>query len=277
VGNLAQLDLRNRADEALLRALIEDLVEQYKGYYPGQHLVLATWFGKSPGSQVQDVLLLYSEPWGQGVSVHKFAVSDPISLMWKNGTNAPPFVRLHVTSVEYFDHLLTHERSAVNHYLEGADVVLFVRQGLTPTLLKEFRIQTEPAGLIKGWYIDTDAFKKTSTIQGLLGLRAHARPEVGFLKTEESPDFRTRRGLIHVEVSQRWLPLSPSGIQAYSYYTDWRRGHPGFFLFELGSLYKIINFEIKTAPEYSSRVLEASRDDRYPEVSLQGPPPFPES
>jgi hypothetical protein len=269
MANLAQLDLRNRAGEVRLRALIEDLIEQYKGYYPGRQLVLAVWFGKSPGAQVHDVLLLYSEPRGQGVSLHEFSVSEPISLLWKTGTNLPPFVRLHVTSIAYFEHLIKQERSDVNHYVEGADILLFVQQGLTPTLLKEFRIVTEPAGLLKGWYVDADDYAKTPTIQSLLGSHSHARPEVGFLKIEESPDFLTRRGLIHVEVSQRWLPLSPAGILAYSYYTDWRRGRPGFFLFELGSLYKILNFEIRTAPEYSSQVLEASHDGRYPEVYLR--------
>src|SRR5205807_5177293 len=100
----------------------------------------------------------------------------------------------------------------------------------------------------------------------LLSLREHVRPDFGLVKTEESADFENCRGVLHVEISQKWLPLSPENIRAYTYYNDQQSGRSVYFIFEGGSLYRVLKFEVKTAPEHADKLLEKTRDDRYPEV-----------
>jgi hypothetical protein len=57
----------------------------------------------------------------------------------------------------------------------------------------------------------------------------------------------------------------------YAWYGDWQSSRPGYFLLEGGSLYQILKFEVRTAPEYPTRfqLLEKLPDDRYPEVYLR--------
>ena len=99
------------------------------------------------------------------------------------------------------------------------------------------------------------------------------RPMLGLVKTEESSNFENCRGILHVEVGQKWVPLTPGGIQTYTYYNDYQSGRPVYFLFEGGALYEVLKFEVKTAPDYASRFgfLEDTLkpNDRYPEVYLR--------
>jgi len=147
-------------------------------------------------------------------------------------------------------------------------VLYFDKKLLSQEILDAFGVITEPPGLIKGWYIAESEYRKAKTIRDLVSAHSHARPELG-LKTEESADFENCRGLVHVEIGQRWLPISPGGIASYTYYNDQQAGQPVHFLFEGGSLYKVLKFEVKAAPEYASGLLGKTRDDRYPEVYLR--------
>ncbi len=62
MGDLAQLDLRAKGGEARIRALLEDLIGYYKGGYPGYQLALAVWFKRSPESDEQNLLALFTGP-----------------------------------------------------------------------------------------------------------------------------------------------------------------------------------------------------------------------
>ena len=144
-------------------------------------------------------------------------------------------------------------------------------------ILEIFHVITEPPGLVKGWYVPESEYTKSRNIQNLLSIHGHTKPEIGLVKTEESADFENCRGLLHVEITQKWLPLSPEGIRSYTFYNDQQTGRPVYFLFEGGALYHVLKFEVKTAPEYASRLLGKTRDDRYPEVYLRAvrPPAQP--
>jgi hypothetical protein len=131
---------------------------------------------------------------------------------------------------------------------------------------------------MKGWYVSNDEYTKAKNIQDLLSLHSHASPNLGLVKTEEK-DFEQCRGILHVEFSQKWLPLTPEGIQSYTYYNDQQREQPVYFLFEGGALYRVLRFEVKTAPDYADRfrLLGMTPNDRYPEVYLRAvhPPARP--
>ena len=91
------------------------------------------------------------------------------------------------------------------------------------------------------------------------------------MKVWESPDLQHCRGILHLEIEGKWLPLSPEAIRSYSYYFDVQSGRRAYFIFEGGALYEVMRFEVKTAPEYASNLglLEKAPNDRYPEVYLR--------
>ncbi len=271
MANLTQPDLAARGKEARLRALIEDLLDELVEYHTGvyQHprypLALAVWFGKSPEATENFLLELFS-----GLATDKFAEPPVrVSLHWKTGSNEPPFVTIHATSVDHFTHELNSNPQALARFFDRADVLYFDKKLLNESILQAFNVITEPAGLARGWYISPEEYTKSAAVRSLLASHGHTRPEIGLVKMEESPDFENCRGLLHAEVNQRWLPLSVGGVTNYVFYNDWLAGRRGYFLLEGGSVYQIQKFEVKTAPEYSTRVLEKSRDDRYPEVYLR--------
>ncbi|HMD38433.1 MAG TPA: hypothetical protein VKH15_04080 [Candidatus Acidoferrum sp.] len=268
MANLAQLNLRSKGDEGMLRALLEDLIEHFKSVYPSPPLhfplALAVWFSKNPQSPEQSILALF-----EGTGKDGFVELKNLSLLWKTGRSEPPFANVYSTSVEYFARVLVQEPETLKNYIDNSEVLFFDKKFLPKPVLDAFGILTEPAGLLKGWYVSAFDYEKENTTGRLLSSRGNIRPEVGLVKTQESDDFEHCRGLLHVEVSQRWLPLSPGGITSYSYYSDFRNDQPGYFIFEGGSLYKILKFEVKTEPNYATLVLEAPRDGRYPEVYLR--------
>jgi hypothetical protein len=295
MADLLQLDWKALAKEANVRALLEDLIEYYKGVYKGQHLALAVWYGRAPQADEYDLLVLFTGP-----PMNKIVKPERQSLLWKTGLNQPPFVNIYAKSVEDFSGLLASDRESLRPYFEKPRILYFDKHALSTTgILEAFGVVTEPDGLIKGWYLSEDQFDKTQPVRSLLASHGQARPWVGIVKTSESSDFQTCRALIHVEVAERWvppspegpeglsaggaevgkrwLPASPEGITHRAYYSDWLGGHPGCFLFEGGAVYKILKFEVITAPEYSARVLEKPPDDRYPEVYLRAvyPPEQP--
>ncbi len=200
--------------------------------------------------------------------MNQVAVEKPQPLVWKTNLEGGPFVRIHWTSVEHFAQLLKDPVS-VRKYVENSDVLTFGKASLPEEILRVFGVVTEPSGLIKGWYLSADQYDRSQTVRSMLVARSRVRPEVGLVKTEESPDFENCRGIIHLEFSQRWLPVSLGGLTAYTFYNDFQDGRPGYFLFQGGSIYRLIKFEVKTAPEYSARLLEKLRDDRYTEVYLR--------
>ncbi len=267
MAELAQLDLRGKGREARLRALLEDLTEYHTGIYPNNRLAFAVWFGKSVDSQEQHVLELFSGVPKEGIAESRF------SLLWKAGSEGPPFVNLRATSVEYFSTLLTNYPEQVAPYLDRCEVLYFDKKLLTQEILNAFRVITEPPGLMKGWYITESEYAKAKSVQDLLSLHSHTRPEFGLVKTAESADFENCRGLMHVEITQKWMPFSPESIRSYAYYNDQQAGHRVYFLFEGGSLYQVLKFEVKVAPEYASLLLGKTRDDRYPEVYLRAVQP----
>jgi hypothetical protein len=263
MANLAQFDLKPSGEEARTRALLEDLTEYHTGVYEHNNLALAVWFGKTPKSQEHSVLELFSGIPKQSIAESRF------SLHWRAGSEAPPFVNLRATSVEYFSSLLSAHSDQVAPYMDRFEVLYFDTKLLSREILDAFKIVTEPHGIIKGWYVSESEYVKSRSIQHLLSLHGHARPNLGLVKTGESDDFENCRGLLHIEVGQRWVPLSPEGLQPYAYYNDLQSGRPVYFLFEGGSLYQVLKFEVKTAPEYAGRLLGKTINDRYPEVYLR--------
>ena len=154
--------------------------------------------------------------------------------------------------------------------------MLYFNAGLlTDEIKRYFNVITAPSGLIRGWYIERELYERSLKGEYSLQSRTQARPEVGIIKTEESADFAYAKGLIHVEISQRWQPVSPDALRIYSWYADWQSQRPGFLVLEGGAIYEILKFEVTTAPEYPARfqLLDSLRDDRYPEVYLRAVPP----
>jgi hypothetical protein len=197
-----------------------------------------------------------------------FVVSGEQSLLWKTGRHEPPFVGIHATSVDYFLSQLTPDREQLSQFFENYEVIYFVKELLSAEIIRVFNIITEPSGLAKGWYVSANQYKPGMTIRNLQAA-VRGKPHFGIVKTWESTDLNFCRALLHVEVNQRWVPNSPEGLLAYSYYSDYRDGKPGYILLEGGALYRIDRFEIKNAPDYAAHVIEKLPDDRYPEVYLR--------
>ncbi len=267
-----------------MRALLGDFIDQYKSNVPtlihGSQLAMAVWFGRSseatePNLRYHLLLMVFTEP-----PMNKIELDPAASpLLWKVGHEGPPFIQVHWTSVDYLaQEIKSNFESIRKTYFEKKfEVLYFDRAHLDDSIIRAFNVITEPPGLIKGWYVSADQYDKTQTVRSLLASRGKARPGIGIVKTWESPDAETCRALVHVEIGQKWLPSSPEGIAPYSYYSDWLGGHPGYFLLQGGAVYRILKFEVIKAPEYSARVLEKLRDDRYPEVYLRAvyPPEQP--
>jgi len=250
--------------------LLEDFLEDYRGIRPGHQLALAVWFAKSYQSQEQKLLLLYD-----GLPMREIASAELQSLLWRSGAEGPPYVKVHWTSVEFFAKQMQLDPTLVAQFNGTKEVLFFDKHLLREEILQAFRVVTEPPGLMKGWYLSKRVLAMQSipmVTTPVLSTQRQSRPEVGLVKTGESQDFQHCKGLLHIEVNQRWIPLSVEGLQNYSYFHDFQAGDPGHFLFEGGAWYGILRFEVKTAPEYSAWVLEKVRDDRYPEVYLRAVP-----
>lgn len=263
MADLAQLDLKTKGAEARLRALLNDTVEMYQGVRSGHRLAFAVWFGKSAGSSDQNLLELFPSPQSSEI------ISTRFSLQWRSGSESPPFVNLYATSVNHFSKLLDSNADEVKAFLENPEVLYFDKQLLTERILRAFNVITEPPGLLKGWYVTAEHFQETPSLRALLSVYSGFRPQIGLVKVSESADFQNCRGLLQVEVGQRWIPLSLKALAVHTFFNDLQDGRSGYFLFEGGSLYQLLKFEVKTAPEYSTRVLEQLPDARYPEVYLR--------
>jgi hypothetical protein len=264
MANLAQFDLGTRGREARARALLEDLVEAHIGVRPQFRMGLAVWFGKSPTADDQNLLELVAGP-----PIKDEIARDHVPLLWKSGISGPPYVSVETMSIDHFLTLATSAPAQTTRYRDNCEVLYFDKKLVPPVLLEMFHVVTEPSGLVKGWYVPAQEYAESKSVRALLSRHGHARPEVGLVKTGESENFEYCHGVLHVEVSQRWLPLSAEGVRSYTYYNDSLTGPSGYFLFEGGSVYEILKFEVKTAPEYSGRFLGRTSDDRYPEVYLR--------
>jgi len=275
MAHLAELDLTTKGGEAKLRALLEDLVEAYKDANAGCRLALAVWYGKRSGQEEQNLLLLYAGPPRE-----TFDGSERQPLFWKAGSQGPPFARVHATSLDYFLKRLLLESPDLRSYFENFEVLYFEKDLLDEQILQRFNVIAEPSGLTKGWYIDAVDYAKYTTIRGLLGRYGSLRPDVGLVKVEESADFEHCRGVLHAEIDKGigrwWLPQSPDALSGTASYDDYLNGRPGCFLFQGGALYRILRFEVKTAPQYAAKVLQKRRDDRYAEVYLRAVRPSEE-
>lgn len=267
---LAPFDPRASGREARIRALLEDLIQAHIAGRPTAKIALAVWYGKTPGSEDQFLLELIANPGFNDLPL------DRLSLLWKSGSEGQPYANVKVTSIDYFLDLLAGNPPAVTKYHEGNFEVLYFDKDLlgkdlrAAKLLDLFHVVTEPRGLMKGWYVTEDEYDAAGTVQALTSRRGY-RPELGMVKVSESEDFEHCRGLLHVEIAGRWVPLSPEGIRAYTYYADVQRGRRAYLVFEGGALYQVLRFEVKTAPEYLSifGLLESAPHDRYPEVYLR--------
>ena len=266
---MARLNLTPKGAEIRLRSLLEDVVEGHFGIYPEYKLALAVWFGKSAGD-VQNLLELFSGPPSNEFAVTRF------SLLWKSGSESPPFVEISATSVDHFARQLVSNPAAQRRFFENSEVLYFDKEKLTESVTAAFNIVTEPAHLTKGWYLEADRAKGKTTRELLSSYEAF-KPPIGLVKTYDPPDAENCRGLLHIEVGQRWVPLSADGLRNHTFYNDWLDGKPGLFLFKAGSLYGLLKFEEKTEPKYSALVLERLPGDRYPEVYLRAvhPPEQP--
>ncbi|HEY6350072.1 MAG TPA: hypothetical protein VI636_11755 [Candidatus Angelobacter sp.] len=275
MAHLAQFDVGAKQQEARIKALLEDLTQAYIGVRPESRLALAVWWGaKRYGVKEQHLLYLY-----EGIPLNGIS-SERVPLYWKTGSQDSPFVLMEATDVDWFSRLLTNDPHRVAQYWSNDDyeVLYFDKTLLNPDLLDKFGIMTEPPGLMKGWYVDEDKYGKSKNVADLLCFYRSFKPYFGFVKTEEK-DFEHCRGILHLEISQKWVPFSPEGIQSYSYFNDLQNGRRVFFLFEGGALYEVLRFEVKTAPDYAGRfgLLRTQSDDQYPEVYLRAvrPPAQP--
>jgi hypothetical protein len=272
MANLTQSDLLARGKEVRLRALIEDLLDELVQYHkaadPQFPLALAVWFDKSSDATEISLLELFPS------NLEQFASPARYPLNWKSASPGPPFVTVFATSVDHFTRELGSNPEAVARYLKRYEVLYSDKKLLNEQILDSFNVVTEPSGLMKGWYISPLEFEtvKREGVRSFLVSRSQAKPEIGLVKIEESSDFENCRGLLNVEYNQKWLPLSPDSIKSYAFYNDWLSRRVGYFAFEGGSVYQIQKIEVKTAPEYSARVLGTTRDDRYPEVYLRAVP-----
>ena len=265
---LTQIDWKAVAEEANIRGLLESLVRYYKGVYPGHDLALAVWFQKTAQAVDHNLLVLFT-----GLPMNRIAMSQRQPLNWPTMEQGPPFVNIHATSVDYFLDEFTRNRQALAGYFDRAEAIYFNKLFVPRDLLSSFGVLTEPPGLVKGWYVTEDQFQNAQSVAALLSVHSPSRPYFGIVKVWEAPDFAACRALPHGEFDQRWLPISPKGLEPYSYFKDWRDGRQVYFLFEGGSLYRVDRFEVTTEPEYSARVLEKLPDDRYPVVYLRAVPP----
>jgi hypothetical protein len=265
MSDIAQLHLQEKGKEARLRAVLEDMVEYHKGVYENGPLALAVWFNKSVQAEEHCLLELF-----KGLPMDRIVGPTRFSLLWRRvGSNEPPFVLIDATSVEFFEQQLASHPPNLANYFDRYEILYFDKNLLPDNILAAFNILSEPPGLIKGWYVTAEEYAQTRNLRGLLTSHGNSKPQVGLVKMEESQDFENCRGILNVEIGQKWLPISPNGIANHNFYNDTLAGHAGHFLFQGGSFYQILKFEIKTAPEYSARLLERSRDDRYPEVYLR--------
>jgi hypothetical protein len=264
MAGLAQVDWQSLANEANVRALLEDLVTYYKGVYGGQQLALAVWFHKSPHESEHNLLALFTGP-----ELGRIAISERQSLLWKTGVNQPPFANIHGAMVGDFVRLMQSAPESLNQYREKSEAIYFDSRLLPPRVLQFFGIVTKPPGLVEVWCVYHNEYEKGMSVQTLLASR-RGRPESGIVKTEESKDFETCKAIFHVEVGQQWRPASPEAtMQSSGFYSDWLSGRPCYLLEETGVLYQIVKFEVIYAPEYASRVIERRLDDRYLEVYLR--------
>ena len=266
MGNLASLDMRARGGEARLRALLEDLVQYYVGVYPENPLALAVWFEKIPDRPDQNLLVLFG-----GKLSNEITVTPRQSLGWKTGVEGPPFLEVHATSVGHFTQQLIAQPASLSRYRDRAEVLYFDKKHLSGDVTRFFNVITAPSGLIGAWYLDRDTYDRYVKGEFTLRSQTSSQPNLGIVKTEESPDFVHAKALPHMEFSRRWLPLSPAALPPYSWYSDVLRGRPGYLLLEGGALYQILKFEVKTAPEYPTRfqLLDKLPDDKYPEIYLR--------
>ena len=269
MADLGSLNLRSLGGEARLRALLEDLVHYYIGVYPQNPLALAVWFEKKVELPDQNLLVLFGGTQGQGIQI---TPREP--LRWKTGVEGPPFLEVHSASVGRFTELLRANPESLARYLNQSEILYFNAALLSGEIKHHFNVITAPSGLVRGWYVERELYEQSLKGGSSLGARMQSRPEIGIVKTEESPDFKYAKGILHVEVSQRWLPMSPSAMRIYTWYTDLQAKRPGYFLMEGGALYEILKFEVRTAPEYPARfqLLDKLPDDRYPEVYLRAVP-----
>jgi len=263
MADLAKVDLSMAMEEKRIRALLEDRIDDLKRTYQDRKIALAVWFDKAPLERSEQNLLVL---WA-GKKVNQIYVTPPDALRsWSSPT-------IHATTVDDFAEFLASDRPRIAPYFQKFEVLYFDKELLPEPILLAFNVRAEPSGLMKGWYVSSEEFAAGATLQNLLARHSPARPQIGFVKVWESPDFEHCRGLLHFEISYgagpRWVPRSLGALSPYSFYGDWVKGHPGYFLFRGGSLYRIQKFEEKTSPEYSSLVLEPLRDDRYPEVYLR--------
>jgi hypothetical protein len=266
MGNLASLDLKTLGGEARLRALLEDLVQYYVGVYPHNPLALVVWFEKAPNRPDQNLLALFA-----GTLRNEITTTPRQSLRWKTGVDEPPYLEIHASSVEYFTALINTRADDLSRYRVQSEVLYFDKKLLTDEVVRFFNVVTAPPGLIRGWYMAADLYERYIKGEFQLQSRMLGRPELGIVKVEESPDFAYAKGLLQIELNQRWLPISLAAMTPYSWYRDWQSNQPGYLLLEGGALYQILKFEVKTAPEYPTRfqLLEKLPDDRYPEVYLR--------
>ncbi|MGO8788460.1 MAG: hypothetical protein ACLQVL_13915 [Terriglobia bacterium] len=269
MAGLTQIDWQSVANEANVRALLEDFISQYSAS-PVNQLALAVWFDRDPQGSEHKLLMLFT-----GLEMNKIEAVHH-SLLWKAGVEGPPFITVHWTSVAFFTQQLRANSNFVHHSFPDPKVIYFQRHLLSRDIVDALGIAPQaPSRLIKVWGVSQGEYKG-QTIQSLLTSHGH-RPDAGIVKTLESPDFETCKAIVHVEVGQQWLPSSPQGVTVNAFYSDWKGGQPGYFLAEGGALYQINKFEVIYAPDYASRVLERRPDDRYVEVYLRAvhPPEQP--
>jgi hypothetical protein len=268
MANLPQIDWQVISREPYLRSLLEDFADHYKSagptLFPGSQLALAVWYQKQPQSDRQHLLMLFTEP----PPLLRIEKSEQ-PLLWNTGPERPPLVEIDWTSVGYFERELLQNPKSLEIYRENFDVLYFQRDLLSAFMLNAFRVITEPDGLIKGWYVDSEEFSKGARPRRLLQLYIPYERQLGLVKTFEAPDFSTCRGIIHGEFDQFWLPASLDQLRVHDFYNDYLNARPGYLLFEAGSLYKIEKFEVISKPKYSAMVLRPLPDDRYPEVYLR--------
>jgi hypothetical protein len=263
MAGLTQIDWQSVANEANVRALLDDFISQYT-FSPVNQLALAVWFERAPQGSEHKLLMLFT-----GVEMNRIEpVRQP--LLWKAGVEGPPFIEIYWTSVASFAQQLRSNSDDLQRFFRDPKVIYSQRHLLSRDIVDAFGIATQaPPHLIKVWCVYHNEYEKGMSAQTLLASR-RGRPESGIVKTEESKDFEACKAIFHVEVGQHWRPASPEGImQSSGFYSEWLSGRPCYLLAEGGALYYVEKFEVTYAPDYERLVIERRPDDRYLEVYLR--------
>jgi hypothetical protein len=156
----------------------------------------------------------------------------------------------------------------IQDFTSDAETLFFDAEALSPKILDAFKIRVEPDNFLKGWYLDADQIKELAESPEKIQQWSSSRPTLGVMQTSESTDFSRKVGIMHVEIENQWLPIGPTAVTSYTWYSDWLQRRPGAILFRGGTILRIDGFEIKTLANISKQVVKPTQKNEYVEAHL---------